>query len=79
MKTVADDILSVLRNARLGATVPEGGWMRRSAIVKEIYGEGTPVNAHHRGVLKSLVHCGEVLERARNNGHAYWYEYKDAR
>jgi hypothetical protein len=79
MATVTDSILAVLRDSRLGASTPEGGWMRRSKIVESIYGEGTPVNAHHRSILKTLVHCGEVQERHRNNGFAGWYEYRDAR
>lgn len=74
--SVSDDFVRVLKEAKLGASEPEGGWLKRSEIVSEIYGDGMPVNAHHRAIFISLVAHGQIEQRVARKGHLEWFEYR---
>lgn len=74
--SVSDDFVRVLKEAKLGASEPEGGWLKRSEVVNAIYGDGMPVNAHHRAIFSSLVSRGQIEQRVARKGHLDWFEYR---
>lgn len=75
--SVSDHVLRVLQEKRLNSRSLDSGWMKRSEIFKEVYGERVTINAHHRTILKDLEHSGEIVKRVRTSGMDKWFEYKD--
>lgn len=71
--SVSDDFIRVLNAAKGNSNQ---GWMKRSEIVSEIYGEGMTVNAHHRSIFMRLVVTGLIEQRTASKGHLSWFEYR---
>lgn len=73
--SVQDEILIALQEA----AKEDESWLRRSEIVRRVYGPGVPVNAYHRQLLERLVASGQVEKKKRNYMHNSWYVYQAVR
>jgi hypothetical protein len=73
-QSVQDEMLHVLSES-----AKEDRWMKRSEIVREVYGKGVPVNAYHRLLLERLVASGQVEKKKQRYMHSTWFVYQAVR